>query len=305
MMGKKRICLDPGHYGTKYNKGAVSGYYESAIVWKLTYMEKEILEKMGIEVVVTRTNITKDLDLIARGKKAAGCDLLVSNHTNACDDASVRRVSAIYLMDNNKTTIDEKSKEFAGKLAKVVKDTMGVDSYRTYSRKASTDRDKDGKLNDNYYGVLHGGFLAGVPSVIIEHSFHTNADTCKWLMDEANLRKLAEACAKCMAEYVGVKPQAEKKPADTTTTKPTSSAKIDAAKKKDVSLKGKYKVTAKSGLHIRTGAGTKKLSLGVLKKDSTVRCYGYYNESGGVKWLYVAVSDDFVGYCSSEYLKKC
>ena len=297
-MSKKRICLDPGHYGSKYNKGAVSGYYESAIVWKLTYMEKEILEKMGIEVVVTRTNITKDLDLIARGKMAAGCDLFVSNHTNSCDDASVRRVSAIYLMENNKTTIDEKSKEFAGKLAKVVKDTMGVDSYRTYSRKASTDRDKDGKLNDNYYGVLHGGFLAGVPSVIIEHSFHSNADTCKWLMNEDNLRKLAEACAKCMAEYVGVKPVE-------TTTKPATTTKVDKAQKKDESLRGSYKVTAKSGLHIRTGAGTDKKSMGVLNTGTTVRNYGWYNvDKSGNKWLYVAVGD-FEGYCSAAYLKKC
>ena len=294
-MGKKRICLDPGHYGTKYNKGAVSGYYESAIVWKLTYMEKEILEKMGIEVVVTRNNITKDLDLISRGKKAAGCDLFVSNHTNWCEDESVRRVSAIYLMENNKTAIDEKSKEFAGKLAKVVKDTMGVSSYRTYSRKASSDRDKDGKLNDNYYGVLHGGFLAGVPSVIIEHSFHSNAETCKWLMDEANLRKLAEACAKCMAEYVGVKPK---------TDKPTT--KIDYAQKKDETLKGTYRVTAKSGLHIRTGASTDKKSLGVLKTGTTVRNYGWYNvDKNGDKWLYVAVANGFEGFCHSDYLKKC
>lgn len=301
-MGKKRICLDPGHYGSKYNKGAVSGYYESAIVWKLTYMEKEILEKMGIEVVVTRTNITKDMDLIERGKKAAGCDLLVSNHTNACDDDSVRRVVGIYLMDNNKTTIDEKSKEFAGKLAKVVKETMGVDAYRTYSRKASSDRDKDGKKNDNYYGILHGGFLAGVPSIIMEHSFHTNAATCKWLMDEANLRKLAEACAKCMAEFVGVKPQTESKPA----AKPATSTKVDKAQKKDETLRGKYKITAKSGLHIRTGAGTNKKSLGVLATGTTVRNYGWYNtDKDGNKWLYVAVSDTFEGYCSAAYLKKC
>ena len=44
-MGKKRICLDPGHYGEKYNAGVVSGYYESATVWKLTQYEKEYLEQ--------------------------------------------------------------------------------------------------------------------------------------------------------------------------------------------------------------------------------------------------------------------
>ena len=83
-MGKKRICLDPGHYGEKYNAGVVSGYYESATVWKLTQYEKEYLEQMGIEVLVTRSNINENPDLTARGKMAAGCDLFVSNHTNAC-----------------------------------------------------------------------------------------------------------------------------------------------------------------------------------------------------------------------------
>ena len=50
-MGKKRICLDPGHYGEKYNAGVVSGYYESATVWKLTQYEKEYLEQDRKSVV--------------------------------------------------------------------------------------------------------------------------------------------------------------------------------------------------------------------------------------------------------------
>ena len=99
-MGKKRICLDPGHYGEKYNAGVVSGYYESATVWKLTQYEKEYLEQMGIEVLVTRSNINENPDLTARGKMAAGCDLFVSNHTNACGTEAVNRAVAIHFTDN-------------------------------------------------------------------------------------------------------------------------------------------------------------------------------------------------------------
>ena len=51
--------------------------------------------------------------------------------------------------------------------------------------------------------MLNGSFLAGVPGVIAEHSFHTNTEACKWLMDDSNLRKLAKACAECMASFVG------------------------------------------------------------------------------------------------------
>lgn len=215
-MAKKRICLDAGHYA-KYNPGVVKGYYESEIVWKLTMLEKELLEQMGIEVVLTRTNINDNPDLFTRGKTAKGCDLFVSNHTNACDSPDVDRVSVIYLVDNNKTTIDEKAKDFATKVAPVVKKTMGVSSYKTYSKLSDVDRDGNGKIDDNYYGVLHGAFTAKVPAVIIEHSFHTNANTCKWLMNDANLTKLAKACAESMAKFVGVT-------VDTTDKKPSNKA---------------------------------------------------------------------------------
>ncbi len=52
--------------------------------------------------------------------------------------------------------------------------------------------------------MLNGSFLAGVPGVIAEHSFHTNTEACKWLMNDDNLRALAKACAECMATFVGV-----------------------------------------------------------------------------------------------------
>ncbi|MCM1214496.1 MAG: glucosaminidase domain-containing protein [Lachnospiraceae bacterium] len=201
---KKRICLDPGHYGSKYNAGAVAGYYESAIVWKLTQYEKGYLEAMGIDVLVTRETPDENPDLTTRGKMSSGCNLFVSNHTNACGTPSVNRAVVIHLADRTETFVDDRSVEFATQLAKVIQNTMGVSGMQVYSRLSSSDRDGDGKKNDNYYGVLNGCFLAGVPGVIAEHSFHTNKETCEWLLDDANLRKLARACAECMAAFVGV-----------------------------------------------------------------------------------------------------
>lgn len=95
-----------------------------------------------------------------------------------------------------------------------------------------------------------------------------------------------------------------------TTKKPAitpqkTSSKIDAAQKKDTTLAGVYKVTA-STLHIRTGAGTNKTSLGTLKNGTTVNNYGFYSVApNNVKWLYVKTDDGVVGFCSSRYLKKC
>lgn len=77
---------------------------------------------------------------------------------------------------------------------------------------------------------------------------------------------------------------------------------VESAKSKNTQLAGTYVVTA-SALHIRAGAGSDKASLGTLKNGTTVRCYGYYTEVSGTKWLYVVYNGQ-TGYCSSKYLKK-
>ena len=79
-------------------------------------------------------------------------------------------------------------------------------------------------------------------------------------------------------------------------------AKADAAMYFDKAQARSYTVTAASGLHIRAGAGTGKASLGVLKKGTTVRCYGYYNKVGSTLWLYV-VAGGITGYVCKTYLK--
>lgn len=226
----KRVCLDPGHYGSRYNAGATSGYYESAMMWQLTQYEKAELESMGIEVVLTRNSIDEDPSLSARGKKAKGCDLFVSNHSNACGTESVNRVVAIYYVNRSGTDVDERSREFADMIAPRVEQLMGVNGAQTYSKLAGSDRDKNGKKDDNYYGVLNGAWSVGVPGIIVEHSFHTNKYASAWLMDDSNLRKLARLDAECIAEYLDV-PVSGSNPVEA--PKPTEPVKPAATEKKD------------------------------------------------------------------------
>ncbi len=73
------------------------------------------------------------------------------------------------------------------------------------------------------------------------------------------------------------------------------------------SLAGTYTVTANSGLNVRNGAGTGKSIMVTLPKGTSVKNYGYYTASGGVKWLYIQVtynSVTYTGFASSAYLKK-
>lgn len=78
--------------------------------------------------------------------------------------------------------------------------------------------------------------------------------------------------------------------------------KNDSAKSYEKNISGTYTVTA-SALNLRAGAGTTKKIVGTLKKGKKARCYGYYTEVYGVKWLLVQ-TEEMTGFCSEKYLKK-
>ena len=205
-MSKKKVCIDAGHYG-KYNRCPNNSlYYESEVMWKLHLLQKKYLEQLGIEVITTRANQAKDLELTSRGKLAKGCDLFISDHTNAVGSAmneSADYVAVYHLTDDTTTQCDDISKEIATKLAPVIAKVMGTkQSPKVLSRKSENDKNKDGFMNDNYYGVLHGSRSVNVAGLILEHSFHTNTKAVLWLLDDSNLDKLARAEAECIASYL-------------------------------------------------------------------------------------------------------
>ncbi len=202
----KRITLDAGHYGNYNRSPVVKSYYESRMNWSLHLKLKAALEKYGFEVVTTRSNVEKDRALVERGKAAKGSVFFISIHSNACGTESVDYPVAYGYVDDAANKIDDVSRDLGGLLAEVIENTMGTkQDGRVATRKASYDRNGDGKLNDEYYGVLHGAKNVNVPGIILEHSFHTNTAATKWLSSEANLQKLAEAEGAVIAEYFGMK----------------------------------------------------------------------------------------------------
>lgn len=73
------------------------------------------------------------------------------------------------------------------------------------------DRNGDGLVAEEYYGVLYGARCAGTCGVILEHSFHTNTRSVRWLLDDDNLRRLAWTEAEWLASYFGMTKQEEVK----------------------------------------------------------------------------------------------
>ena len=227
-----RVLLDPGHDKAKYNKGAVPGYWEGAQMWRLYQFLRPALERRGFIVAGTKSKCDQAVTVTTRGRMAAGYDVFISLHSNACADPAVDRPVGIYFVDDNCGPIDEESKELAVLLSEVVAVTMDTrGAAQQYSQKSSRDRDGDGLKNDDYYGMLYGAHQAGTPGVILEHSFHTNEQAALWLLSDANLRRLAEAEAAALAEYYGMSGGAST--SAPTTTKEEFTVKVPVLRRGD------------------------------------------------------------------------
>lgn len=220
------VCLDAGHYGNRYNAGAVAGYYESAVMWNLcNYLAME-LEALGIRVTKTRST-QADMDLIERGKKSKGADLFISLHSNAEKTGKADYPLGIYFVDDNCGVIDEQSKEVARLLSGVVTNVMGTkQAARIWTRSSEYDRDGNG-YNDDYYGVLRGAHGVGTNGIILEHSYHTNAAAAAWLLNTGNLQRLAKAEAAAIAEWFDVSNTSSTTSAPTTTTQKERTTMIE------------------------------------------------------------------------------
>ena len=201
-----KVCIDAGHVG-KYNRSpGVPEYYESEVMWKLSQLQAKYFEQAGIEVVHTRQHINEDKSLFNRGYASLGCDLFISNHTNAVGSGmneSVDYPVVYHLVEDVYVIADDISKKIAIHLAPAIASTMGTkQAGKIATRLASSDRNNDGIMNDNYYGVLHGARTARVPGIIIEHSFHTNTRITRWLLNDTNLDALARADVEAIAEQL-------------------------------------------------------------------------------------------------------
>ena len=260
-----KIMLDPGHDKAKYNQGAAPGYWEGAQMWRLYQFLRPALVARGFIVAGTKSRCDQTLGVVARGRMAAGYDVFLSLHSNACADPSVDRPVGIYFVDDNCGPIDEESKELAKLLSETVARTMATRYLASqYSQLSSRDRDGDGKKNDDYNGMLYGAHQAGTPGIILEHSFHTNPDAAAWLLDDDNLRRLAEAEADALAEYYGMSggastsaPTTKKEgtPVEMKTLKP--GAKGDQVKAMQALLIGYGYSCGKSGADGSYGPATK------------------------------------------------
>jgi hypothetical protein len=155
--------------------------------------------------------------------------------------------------------------------------------------------DFSGKGVAEHIGILEKINADGTYSVIEGNTSTTSNDNGGCVMRRVRKKSVIRGFARPKYDTT-VKP----KETQTTTAKP--STKLDPAQSFSKSYAKTYKVTAKSGLNMRCGAGTNKSIITTLKTGATFRCYGYYTkQSDGTIWLY-GVGGGKTGFCSKAYL---
>ncbi len=192
----KIIVLDPGHGGKDPGAIASDKTYESTLVWGYAVKAKEVLEKSGYTVIMTRDeknsctdykSIYDELDCRSGLANKVGGHLYISLHADANPSKNFRGTVTFYNarndLDGYQNPFPQESKRLAELIQSQVQPTVG-----------SKDRGVD---NKNYYVNR----MNTVPSVLIELGVMTNAEDLKLLKSKSMPEKVAVALRKALDQY--------------------------------------------------------------------------------------------------------
>lgn len=203
MTNPVKILLAQGHgAGSAHNRGGLyfnegdNNFYYSLV------LKEEMDKYKGVQVDLTRKNITDNPTLAQRSRMGVGYDLYWSIHSNAAE--AFVRGSEVW------DSVEGKTPE----LAKAMCDAT-ANLFKHNNRGV---RYKEGKKGWNWYGELRGNKAKS--AMIVENGFHTNHEDC--LFFKNNHRHLAIIQAKVVADYYKLK-----KKEVINMTKPSKSHKED------------------------------------------------------------------------------
>ena len=189
---KRTVVLDSGHGGFDPGKESSDGILEKHINLAIAERLKELLEKEGIRVVMTRTDdngLYTESDSnkkIADMKKrcaiidAAKADIVVSIHQNSYHEEPISGGQVFYYKDS------AEGKRLAEILQKRFDFVLGEKNRRL------------AKPNGNYYLLLH----VKVPVVIVECGFLSNWEEAARLNSEEYQQRLAWTIYMGIMEYI-------------------------------------------------------------------------------------------------------
>lgn len=223
--GKKVIVLDPGHGGKDPGAIGYSGVYEKNITLAMGKELKNMLEKAGYSVYLTRGGDTfinlRDRYQIARRKNA---DLFISIHADSAKNKSATGLSVYTLSEN---ASDREAAALAERENKA--DLIGgmdlnnedkdltsifISLSQNMTRKNSSDfaeflqyeMSKEVKLVDNAHRFAGFAVLKApdITSVLVELGYLSNRNEEKLLKQESYRKKLARATVRAVDKYFQV-----------------------------------------------------------------------------------------------------
>ena len=199
-VGKKIVCLDPGHGPSTVNGSPDGSYKEREFAWDMYTRVKPMLERQGITVVGTRTeDDMPSLTERARTANSAGADCFVSLHSNAAGSGGWYDARGLMIYTS------------AGPMT-AARNVLAADLINAFHAAGVIVRSSP--ILHELYTVL---VKTNAPACIIEYGFHTNREDVALLKDSAYRDKLARATAQGVCKYLGIswaEDSAEKPAAD-------------------------------------------------------------------------------------------
>ena len=224
------ICIDPGHGGDLNGEAHVfsgKSTYEKTFNLDIAQLiETELRNYENVETVLTRR---EDVDFSTKQRVQYAidhhADYLISIHANALSDPDKKitgsmvivagthyqpekvRVANIYDITNQMgLSITSKLNDLGVPIAKEAKNGIirRVYQHKKGEKNVASYYD-DGSAAD-LYATMRLGIQAGIPTIIIKHSYMTTEEDCKkYLSTWKDLENLAKADAEGIAEALHLK----------------------------------------------------------------------------------------------------
>ena len=223
------IVINPGHGGSW--TGCANNEYglvEKNLTLKIGKYLKEILEDYyNVKVILTHDGVTfpkndaGDLAaraMVARNNKA---DLYVSLHINDTTDKSVNGANVFVTSRTELPKYKQGMTTLGNKILKKLNE-LGIKNngvvYKLCQDHEPTYQYYDGSQADYYADIRHamrgdprGDYGAdfrdgsGIPTVLIEHCYMNNSHDVQFLDSDADLKRLAQADATAIIDYLQLK----------------------------------------------------------------------------------------------------
>ncbi len=214
---KMVIVLDPGH--DNVHAGARgNGCKEEELTLKIAqYCKAELQKYSGVTIYMTRT--TNDCANGGYAVSSSECnarrvaygvskkaDVYVSFHLNSSTSSAPRGVGVYYPNNSYRPKLGEEGKGLATDIYKQLS-ALGLQTWAggiLIHNSEDNTLYPDGSLAD-YLAIIRRNKEAGIPAVLIEHAFLSNAaDVSEFLNSNEKLKKLGIADAQGIAGYYGL-----------------------------------------------------------------------------------------------------